>query len=105
MKVSENYKMIGDFPLNDGKKIFGNVVESFLDDFNLTSLIVETHGDVDIWSNNNNFPTTTDDDFHIFTHTDQNGSWNGIGFSTFNGIIKKEANSLTVDYPVIKSCS
>ncbi|MDG1325820.1 MAG: AsmA-like C-terminal region-containing protein [Opitutales bacterium] len=100
-----NYKMIGDFPLNDGKKIFGNVVESFLDDFNLTSLIVETHGDVDIWSNNNNFPTTTDDDFHIFTHTDQNGSWNGIGFSNFNGIIKKEANSLTVDYPVIKSCS
>lgn len=100
-----NFKMIGDFPLNDGKKILGDFSETFLDDFNLTSIKVDTHGDIDMQSNNYDFPTTTDNDFQLITDTDKNGSWNGIKFSSFKGTIKKESNSLLVDFPTIQTCS
>ena len=100
-----NFKMIGDFPLNEGKNILGDFVGSFLDDFNLTTIRVDTHGDIDIRSNNYDFPTTTGNDFQIITDTDKNGSWNGIQFSSFKGTIKKELNSLLFDFPTIQTCS
>lgn len=99
------FKMIGDFPLNDGKKILGDFIETFLDDFNLTSIKVDTHGDIDIRSKNYDFQTATDNDFQIITDTDKNGSWNGIKFSSFKGTIKKETNTLLLDFPTIQTCN
>ena len=40
-----NFKMIGDFPINDGRNVLGDFVEGFLDDFNVTTIRVDTHGD------------------------------------------------------------
>jgi hypothetical protein len=100
-----SFKMNGDFPLKDGKKILGGFVESFLDDFNLTTISVDTHGDIDIWSNKYNSPETSDNHFHIVADTDKNGSWNGINFTSFKGTIKKETNSLLFDFPTIQTCN
>ena len=100
-----NFKMIGDFPINDGRNILGEFVESFLDDFNLTTIRVDTHGNIDIRSNKYNFPETSDNNFHILTDTDKNGSWNGIKFTSFKGTIIKETNSLLFDFPRIQACN
>ena len=100
-----NFKMIGDFPINDGRNILGDFVEGFLDDFNLTTIRVDTHGDIDIRSNKYNFPETSDNNFHIITDTDKNGSWNGINFTSFKGTIIKETNSLLFDFPTIQTCN
>ena len=97
--------MIGDFPINDGRNILGDFVEGFLDDFNLTTIRVDTHGDIDIRSNKYNFPETSDNNFHIITDTDKNGSWNGINFTSFKGTIIKETNSLLFDFPTIQTCN
>lgn len=99
------FKMIGDFPLNDGKNVLGDFIESFLDDFNVTSIRVDTHGAVDLRSKNYDFPTTSDNNFQIITDTDKNGSWNGMKFSSFKGTIKKERNTLLVDFPTINTCN
>ena len=100
-----NFKMTGDFPLNNGKNILGDFIESFLDDFNLTSIRVDTHGELDLRSKNYDFPTTRYSDFQIITDTDENGSWNGIKFSSFKGTIKKVTNALSFDFPTIHTCS
>ena len=97
--------MIGDFPINDGRNILGEFVESFLDDFNLTTVSVDTHGGIDIRSNKYNFPETSDNHFHIIIDTDKNGSWNGINFTSFKGTILKETNSLLFDFPTIQTCN
>ena len=100
-----SFKMIGDFPIKDGKKILGDFVEGFLDDFNLTTVSVDTHGGIDIRSNKYNFPETSDNHFHIIIDTDKNGSWNGINFTSFKGTILKETNSLLFDFPTIQTCN
>ncbi len=85
-----NYSIEGDYPLNIGKKPFGEKVENYLKDFNITKIDILSEGEIPI-SKIDLTLQKLKPSFFIRFNADQKGSWFGLNFESMTGSI--EANS------------
>ena len=99
------YSLSGIYPINSGSKSLGPLIETYLDDFNLSSLSLNTSGEFFQSTSENNNSKLSANNYYIDFSTDQNGIWNGISFDSFKGIIKTESDKLYVSFPSIKTCN
>jgi hypothetical protein len=96
------YSLSGIYPINSGKKTFGPIIEDYLNDFNLSFLTINSTGLLHEVHNKKHSSVDLQDNYIIQVSTDQNGTWNGINFSSINGTIKSDSNRLILNFPTIK---
>ena len=99
------YSLSGIYPINSGSKSLGPLIETYLDDFNLSSLSLNTYGEIFQSTSENNNSKQSTNNYYIDFSTDQKGIWNGINFDSFKGIIKAESDKLYFSFPSIKTCN
>ena len=96
-----NYLLQGILPINATKKVFGPVIETFLDDLNLSSVSISSKGQIPIKFNENNNTDSSNNYFTIDLFTEQSGSWNDIKFSGLKGNITSDLKTTEFKFPFI----
>ncbi|MBT3667003.1 MAG: hypothetical protein HN548_05940 [Opitutae bacterium] len=95
-----DYFLKGTLPLNDCKLAFGPTIESYLNDFNLSAVSINSNGNIPIIDNDYN-ATQTGGNFKIDLFTEQNGTWNDVKFTGFKGQISSDFNKTKLKFPSI----
>ena len=96
-----NYSLQGTLPVNDCKEVFGPVIETYLNDFNLSSVLITSKGQIPIESNEVNNTDHSNNFFTIDLFTEQNGSWKKIKFSSLKGNITSNFETIKFMFPFI----
>lgn len=100
---SLTYHLDGNLPINDGTKVFGNIIEDYINDFNTSDININSSGKIPLQLNESNNTSTMNPAFEINFSTEQNGTWNGVFYDTFRGKIRSNDNNLTIHIPEIIS--
>ena len=53
-KDTLTYQLDGNFPVNDGVKVFGPEIEDYINDLNSSDINISSHGSIPIQSNESN---------------------------------------------------
>jgi len=85
----------GDFPLNEGKSIFGKEVQNTLTDFNISSLFCSGNGTII----NKELPSTDDNNsqFELYLSADEPFSYAALNFDYARGYLKQEDGLIRAD--------
>jgi hypothetical protein len=100
---SLTYHLDGNLPINDGTKVFGNIIEDYINDFNTSDINIVSSGKIPLQLNESNKTFTINPAYEINFSTEQNGTWNGLFYDTFRGKIRSNDNNLTIHLPEIMS--
>lgn len=97
------YYLDGNLPINDGTKVFGSVVEDYLNDFNTSDINIISSGTIPLQLNETNKTSVVNSSYEINFSAEQNGTWNGVYYDTIRGKIISVDNNLTIHLPNIVS--
>ena len=86
----------GEFPLNEGKSIFGKEVQDALTDFNVTSLFCSGNGTI----RKEELPSTDKNNskFELYLSADEPFSYAGLNFDYAQGYLKQEDGLIRADF-------
>jgi hypothetical protein len=99
-KDTLTYRLDGNFPVNDGVKVFGSELEDYINDFNTSDINIISHGSIPLKSNDSNETSTVNSAaYEINFSTDKNGSWNGIKYNMIRGKILSLDNNFSIQIP------
>ena len=86
----------GEFPLNEGKSIFGKEVQDALTDFNVTSLFCSGNGTI----RKEELPSTDKNKskFELYLSADEPFSYAGVNFDYAQGHLKQEDGLIRADF-------
>ena len=105
-KDTITYQLDGNFPVNNGVKVFGPEIEDYINDLNSSDINISSHGSIPIQSNESNESFTTNSSaYEINFSTDKNGSWNGIKYNMIRGKITSVDDNFSIHIPQMISGS
>lgn len=93
---SLTYYLDGNLPINDGTKVFGSVVEDYLNDFNTSDINIISSGTIPLQLNEANKTSVENSSYEINFSAEENGTWNGVYYDTIRGKIISVDNNLTI---------
>ena len=96
------YSMSGVYPLNDGKMALGKIVEKYLNDFNVSTINVDSEGQIPIYSKENNTTSQIRKEYSAHFSSSEKGSWNGIKFDEIKGNINVDSSQFDLNLHVVK---
>ena len=99
---SIEFKVIGSIPINNSKKIFGPVVESYLKDFNLSDGFIKAQGYIPIKLGDANYSNSNYNYINIDFNTDKNSTWNDVKIERFNCHLSSDFQITKLLLPSIK---
>lgn len=96
-----HYTLHGTLPVNNCKEVFGSTIQTVLDNFNLSSVSINSRGQIPLESNDVNVTSSEYNFYTIDLFTDQNGTWNNLEFEGFKGNITSDFNTTKFNFPSI----
>ncbi len=100
--VPISYSINGVYPVNEGKMVLGKIIENYLNEINLSSMMIDSNGQFPISEKDLNSSMHFNKYYTINFASLKNGSWNGINFDEIKGSIKSDRNIFKLDLPIFK---